>query len=257
MIRVLKPATPPTVLTTRGAKATADASAEYDRDPPAYRTGASKLPEPDSKIYAHETVRDALRTAQHDKCAFCESVVTHITPGDIEHYRPKRGYRQRPAEPLTYPAYYWLAYDWDNLFLACPLCNQRFKENLFPLRVQKARARCHHDDHTREKPVLLHPGRDNPGRHITYRDEVAVPKTARGRATIALLGLDRKELNDRRAERRRALQLLRRFRDGLLADLARAPTAEARSALAEVERALAGAILPSAEYSAMARVVLV
>lgn len=53
----------------------------------------------------------------HRKCAYCE---TDKYDRHIEHYRPKRG------------GYYWLAFSWDNLIVACSKCNEN-KGNKFPL----------------------------------------------------------------------------------------------------------------------------
>lgn len=252
MIRIAKPAAPG-VLTSRGRRSAAGFRAAYHRNPAAYR---AKGFEPDARVYAHPDVKAALRKAQYDKCAFCESKVTHIGFGDVEHYRPKGGYKQRESDPLGYPGYYWLAYDWDNLFLSCSLCNQKFKRNLFPLADPSRRALCHDDDVTGESPDLLHPERDRPEDHITFADELPVPHdgSTRGAATISVLGLDRDELNRERDTHRRVLLALRRSRDSL--SRRGRPTAAVRQQLAELDRLLADAILPSAEYAAMARVVL-
>ena len=60
-----------------------------------------------------------LLKAQHDKCCFCESKVTQVAYGDVEHYRPKAGYRQEHGAPLGRPGYYLLAYEWSNLMFCC------------------------------------------------------------------------------------------------------------------------------------------
>ena len=79
--------------------------------------------------------------AQHGKCFLCESKITHISFGDVEHFRPKGGSRQTTDEKaMKVPGYFWLAYAWQNLFLACQLCNQRYKKNLFPLENPDERA---------------------------------------------------------------------------------------------------------------------
>lgn len=70
------------------------------------------------KAYADKTVRKALKAMFHGKCAYCESRITTIYSGDIEHFRPKGG------------GYYWLAADWDNLLFACPFCNQTYTHAL-------------------------------------------------------------------------------------------------------------------------------
>jgi len=57
----------------------------------------------------------------HGKCAYCESKITAIYNGDIEHFRPKG--KIQTANPSR-PGYFWLASEWKNLLLACPFCNQ-------------------------------------------------------------------------------------------------------------------------------------
>ena len=78
----------------------------------------------------------------------------HIAYGDVEHYRPKAGYRQDAEDPLGRPGYYWLAYEWSNLLFCCQICNQRFKRNLFPLVDPARRAETHHDDLSSEQPLF-------------------------------------------------------------------------------------------------------
>jgi uncharacterized protein (TIGR02646 family) len=57
--------------------------------------------------YKQDDVKTALKNIYHKKCAFCEQ---QVELRHVEHYRPK-------------DTYYWLAFSWDNLLLACPLCN--------------------------------------------------------------------------------------------------------------------------------------
>src|SRR5207248_2896103 len=84
-----------------------------------------------------------------------ESFFAHTGYGDVEHFRPKGGYKQRETDELKRPGYYWLAYAWDNLFCSCQLCNQRFKRNLFPLRDGRRRARSHTHKLDKEQPLPL------------------------------------------------------------------------------------------------------
>jgi hypothetical protein len=98
MIRVHKPATPPAVLTAQETAAATQAHCTaYDSAPDEYRIGARTFSDGDfdRSIYAAEEVREALQDAQHRKCAFCESFFDHVAYGDIEHFRPKGGFRQR------------------------------------------------------------------------------------------------------------------------------------------------------------------
>ena len=129
MIRVDKPIAPP-VLTARGVNAAQAHCDDYTASPDDYRSG-TKIFDFDKSIYAATEVKDALLAAQRKKCAFCESLVRHISYGAVEHFRPKGGYKQRKSDTLKRPGYYWLAYDWDNLFFCCQLCNEQFKRNMF------------------------------------------------------------------------------------------------------------------------------
>jgi uncharacterized protein (TIGR02646 family) len=97
----------------------------------------------DAAIYGHNTVKNALIAAQHGKCCFCERKTGN--DGDVEHLRPKSGWRQTAGGRLNRPGY-WLAYRWDNLFLSCSACNQRHKRDLFPLVDAAKRAKIHADN---------------------------------------------------------------------------------------------------------------
>ena len=145
MIRICKPTQPPAILKKRGYQETQGLCNIYDASPKEYHEGSFTF-EFDSGLYAAKSVKNALLRAQHGKCCFCESKVAHISYGDVEHYRPKAGYRQSPDDPLGRPGYYWLAYDWSNLLFCCQLCNQRFKRSLFPLADSVYRACTHHHD---------------------------------------------------------------------------------------------------------------
>jgi len=62
--------------------------------------------------------KDQLLIETHNKCAYCESDITTVSYGDVEHYRPKS-------------VYWWLAYVYDNYLASCAICNQRFKGKKF------------------------------------------------------------------------------------------------------------------------------
>jgi uncharacterized protein (TIGR02646 family) len=96
------------------------------------------------------------------KCAYCESWVLHVVPGDVEHYRPKRKVEEEPL----HPGYYWLAYDFNNLLPCCPKCHQaRAKMNHFP--VRGFCAYCP-EDFDKEEPLLLNPYKDDPAQHLYF-----------------------------------------------------------------------------------------
>lgn len=198
MIQIQKTAQAPDALQKRGSNARRSHSVRFTADPDAFRSGKKKFSF--KEIYKDPEVKASLRDAQHDKCVFCESKIGHVLygKGDVEHFRPKAGVRQNPDDELKRPGYYWLAYDWDNLFLSCGQCNRRYKGNLFPLRDPDARARSHHDSIDDEEPLFLHPSEDEPEEYIKFRGAVAVAKngSARGGIAISYLYLNRPSLYD-------------------------------------------------------------
>ena len=143
-------------------------------------------------IYAHPSVKKALRQAQHDKCAFCETL--NPTSHDVvEHFRPKNGWRQKRSDPLKKPSYFWLAYQWDNLVFACDRCNDgAHKGNLFPLSNPSQRANDSQPDVTKEKPLLINPYNVDPTRHIEWNRDVPRPHrgSKSGAKSIEIFGLD-------------------------------------------------------------------
>jgi uncharacterized protein (TIGR02646 family) len=203
MIQIAKKATLaiPIVLQDKGSEATTALITRYGNGEREFSSQDF-----DSTIYGHSEVKSALRDAQHNKCCFCESKISHISYGDVEHYRPKSGWIQ-DAEVLNKPGYYWLSYNWDNLLLACQICNQRHKKNHFPLRNNTNRAISHDQDIASEEPLFIHPTLDNPENFITFREEVpvAISGNDRGTITIDRLGLNRETLND---QRRSSLNLI-------------------------------------------------
>jgi uncharacterized protein (TIGR02646 family) len=147
----------------------------------------------DSKIYGHPDLKAQLKLAQHGKCCFCEAKVAHICPGDVEHFRPKRGYLQAAGEEMQKPGYYWLTYNWDNLLFCCEQCNRRDKANYFPIAAPASRAKKAADDLAAEQAIFIHPVSENPADFITFNEEVAAPVAAgdhRAEWTIETLQLN-------------------------------------------------------------------
>jgi uncharacterized protein (TIGR02646 family) len=253
VIRIHKPATPPAVLPRRGPAATRLHCSTYDATPP--RRRRTLRFEFATDIYRHESVKTALRRAQHDKCAFCESKFAHVGYGDVEHFRPKAGYCQREGSRLRRPGYYWLAYEWSNLFFSCQLCNQRFKRNLFPLRNPRKRARSHHEAVEQEEPLLIDPGRIDPAAFLGFRQEVAeaLGGNRMGRATVKVLGLNRPELAEARRQRLEPIRLLLRSRHHFALGPA---TPEVEQHINDIDAQLRSLTRDEAEYAAMMRALL-
>jgi uncharacterized protein (TIGR02646 family) len=262
MIQIQRPSVIPAVLRNQGVVATLALCAAYDANPAAYVSGAITFPDFDPKIYRHPEVKNALCEAQNDKCCFCESRVTHIAYGNVEHFRPKKAFVQRRGDPLNTPGYYWLAYEWTNLFLCCDICNQKYKQNLFPLRNPGRRARSHRDSVAAERPLFINPEED-PSPYLRFHREIvcAYRNNRRGRATIDGLGLNRVELVEKRQDRLKDVKALTDSK-GLLAKTMR--QAKARNAkppsgyseqVAKIDARLAE-LSSDAEYAAMVRAAL-
>jgi uncharacterized protein (TIGR02646 family) len=195
MIRIHRPRRIPAILRTKGMLAKQQDRAAYAASPTAYASGAKTFAF-DRGIYGHESVKQALCDAQHGKCCFCESPVTHVASGDVEHFRPKAAVAQDDAGPLTRPGYFWLAYEWKNLLFCCENCNRRHKRSLFPLHNPARRATLPSHQLRRERPLFVDPAAEEPSRHVGFRAEeaVACEGSREGQATIEALGLNRPAL---------------------------------------------------------------
>jgi uncharacterized protein (TIGR02646 family) len=161
-----------------------------------------------SDIYGDKTVKDKLKKLQHDKCCFCESRVSASSHGDVEHYRPKGGWIQKEGDALTQPGYYWLAFEFSNLFLSCQICNQTFKKNYFPLSNPAKRTKTHTQKLSAERPLIIDPGKTNPSAHLEFRQEMVHAKTNMGGETIKRTGLNREKLVQERFDHLKLLTLL-------------------------------------------------
>ena len=130
--------------------------------------------------YRHRAIKDALAAMFHGKCAYCESKMSHIEYGHIEHFKPKSRFRN-------------LAFEWTNLLLSCPICNgPEYKGDHFP-------------EETDGGP-LVNPCDETPAEHFEFVfDPVAklasvIGKTIRGQTTEKLLGLNRSDLREYRSK---------------------------------------------------------
>lgn len=141
--------------------------------------------------YKRDDIKTALLLIYHDKCAFCEMQIEQL---HVEHYRPKS-------------VYYWLAFSWDNLLLACSTCNinkgvkfaldglqatfDPTDENIRNINTSSAAY-----DAT-ELPHLVNPEVTDPeGQIVFHRNGLITSANARFAYTIEACELDRTSLND-------------------------------------------------------------
>jgi hypothetical protein len=103
----------------------------------AWRAETAGTPEAAQFRYRDPGIREALRVETHDKCAYCESRMLHVTPDHIEHIRP------RSIHPD-------LVVTWTNLTIACPMCNQTKR------------------DYDSDEEPLLNPYEQDPGEHLLF-----------------------------------------------------------------------------------------
>jgi uncharacterized protein (TIGR02646 family) len=137
--------------------------------------------------YQHEEIKTKLIELFRGRCAYCESKITHIGYGHIEHFRPKA----KSKYPL-------LAVKWTNLLLSCERCNI-IKGDQFPT------------------PKLINPCIDNPSEHFLFDYDVHIGIanvlgiTPRGKITESTLQLNRDDLIKHRSYKVKTLIALARF----------------------------------------------
>lgn len=185
MIKIIKEEAPEN-LVSRGTIATNLDFQKFNAEKEKYFSGELKF-EANNSIYNSDVVREALEEIQNNKCCYCETKSTRSNI-DVEHFRPKTAFSSDYKGVSKYPGYFWLAYDWNNLFLACQVCNQIFKNDFFPIEVENTRAQTNNCDIKDEVPLFIHPSIDEPEIEIKYRESVPFGITEKGKKTIAYLG---------------------------------------------------------------------
>ncbi|MFN0096338.1 MAG: hypothetical protein ACKVVT_16375 [Dehalococcoidia bacterium] len=183
-----------------------------------------------SDLYGDERVRLPLLTLFHSKCAYCESPIGVTGSWDVDHFRPKGAV----SAEAGHPGYYWLAYDWTNLYPACQLCNQRRKDpatpdnpgggpaagklDQFPLASGSVRASVPGADLSLERPLLVDPsGALDPETVLAFDplgNAFARGNDAQAKATIKVMHLNRAPLKrTRRMRIRECIAILGALRE--------------------------------------------
>ena len=205
MIKIHRTHPAPAGLVRNGSRQTGNDCAAYDQSPGDYRDGTKRFEDRD--YYRTEEVKNALLAMHHWKCCYCEKRLERREL-QVEHFRPKRAVRQLPSVTEERPGYFWLAYCWDNLFLACASCNGK-KGTTFPLEDPGQRARSHHDDLALEGVEFVNPADDDPRDHIYFKEEIPFHWTPKGQRAIEMLGLRRDDLRELRFSYFKKMKLLR------------------------------------------------
>lgn len=129
--------------------------------------------------YKHPENKRALTTACSEKCMYCESKVTQVYWGDVEHIRPKAVFPQ-------------FQFTWDNLGFVCARCNGE------------------KSDKWSEETQFINPFVDDPDEHLAAVGAFLFHRNGseRGEYTWRQIGLNRPELFERRTERIEQMQNL-------------------------------------------------
>lgn len=153
----------------------------------------------------YQGAKAELMKLYHGKCAYCETSM-RARGLQIEHYRPING------------GYYWLAYEWTNLTLACASCNGA-KGSEFPITGKKIsqpgkpkayRWFTDRGPYLNERPIYLNPEHDDPSPFLRFKYDGYLESccpTGRGAGTINACDLNCKELISWR------LKAINQFRD--------------------------------------------
>ncbi|MFJ4259969.1 AAA family ATPase [Pseudomonas monteilii] len=158
----------------------------------------------DESVLAGEDVISMLIKAQRQKCAYCEILLIGDPRKFISHYRPlSNAIIDLQGELEVFDRYAWFAYEWQNLLLICPECNQ-YKLNLFPLAGAVSKPfSTWKAAQVQERPLLINPFTDRVKKHISFDCEgFAVGISDEGRKTIDVINLNREKL---RVERQKAI----------------------------------------------------
>lgn len=155
-------------------------------------------------LWSDRKVKNFLYESQHGKCCYCERKRDEKRDSDVEHFRPKT--EVEGAE--DHPGYWWLAYSWENLLIACKTCNEEYKKSKFPLKPGSKRACEENSALDEEKPILINPLEEDPEMFIDYDTEnprfmgKAVGKCERGRRTVdELTGINDMRVMNKRARK--------------------------------------------------------
>ncbi len=135
--------------------------------------------------YRNRENKRALMESSFGKCMYCESKITHIDYGDVEHIKPKSRFSQ-------------YMYDWKNLGFACVKCNRENKRDKYD-------------------PDLINPYEENPEEFLGAACGIFIAKneSRKGQITLDIVNLNRPDLLEKRYTELMKLQHLIERYNGL------------------------------------------
>lgn len=179
-------------------------------------------------VMPSKELKSYLAVEFNSKCVYCESHIDVTELGDHESFRPRRNANGINSE-FSEDHYWWLAYEWQNIYYSCHTCNAS-KQSFFPVEGKRCRIQAPYKEVLEEGNLLIDPCNEDPERSIKYnRDGMAIPLNERAKITIDIIKLNRKQLV---SQRRTALAMLilslkdiKRSR-GLIEDITNNPKSE-------------------------------
>jgi uncharacterized protein (TIGR02646 family) len=144
----------------------------------------------------YRRARETLWDLQHGKCCYCECAIDR-SYNDVEHFRP-------------FVRYWWLAYSWENLLLACKYCNETAKKDAFELEADSVPLLAKHQPPGGERPLFIDPASEDPADFIVFSHDDRFqcwqprPRDNNPRAAYTLKTLHLQEARNR--ERRAAIE---------------------------------------------------
>lgn len=130
----------------------------------------------------------------HSKCAYCETRLESGL-GGLELHRPRQN-AIGTDDKASPDHYWWLAWEWRNVLLACRNCVS-VKGSRFPVKGERASPESGKSALPAEEPLLLDPTVDEPAEHLRFASEspyLVHGLTERGKVTIEVLQLNRSDL---------------------------------------------------------------
>jgi uncharacterized protein (TIGR02646 family) len=151
-------------------------------------------------LYDKQSIYNALSREFSHKCVYCENTITK-GQDSFEHFRPKGG--AIDFDNKFFPNhYFWLAYEWSNIYLSCRECNAS-KANWFPIEGNRAEFMINPDEVEKsiraEINLIIDPCYDEPEKEFSYLENGEIFSDSRkGKVTIELLKLNRPALVEER-----------------------------------------------------------
>jgi uncharacterized protein (TIGR02646 family) len=146
-----------------------------------------------NEVYAKREVMKALAELFYGKCAFCESSVGASAAPIRHHFRPKQDAVDDQGD-VSRPHYWWLAYEWDNIYFTCQRCATSAGAR-FPVRGERAPIGSTGAALENEARLLIDPCRDRPEQHLLFADDgIVAARSESAEATIDTYNLNRDDL---------------------------------------------------------------